>query len=656
LNILQILKQLSSVHSTTDHYDVSAIFAMEDVVGIMQHHDAITGTEKQHVADDYARIVHDAIEKSTEAVNNIISVTLNVNGSLDFKSCLLSNISVCDQSLKNDFVVAVYNPLSRYVSTYIRLPVNDGVFEVKQSTDVVPHQISLPIDTFMTQAPSLTHATHELTFAAHDIPPLGYKLFHVKRTDGAANIQPTQTLTFGTDDIGFTVDDTTGLINKIKFNNKSIALTQELKYYIGARGDNENFTSRASGAYIFRPDPVTNSEKSKFAKPNIIAYTGNLFDEIHQTFSNWARQIVRVYKDSQHIEFDWIVGPINITDEKPKEVVSWFHTPDINSVDIFYTDSNGREMIERKKNYRATYNYTNEEPAAGNYYPINSRISIKDNTNGVELSIITERPQGGSSLGNGELELMVHRRLLDDDAFGVDEALNEMQYEDGLIARGTHYLVLTGDNFVPMEVAKQVEQEKSALSSWTFVSDKTITEAEYQAIEKKHFSCLVNMTSVPDNIQILTLQPHPFINETFIVRLEHLYEKDDNSEWATNATINLEGLFVNIDITSVEETTLDGYQMLADRFEFEWVKGPELQNPSTETKLPEIKNSDLLLPASTKLSAPYEVQLIPKQIRTFMVSTVLTENPDTDAAKSLIIAKSLIVCTILYYVLQCLDI
>ena len=37
---------------------------------------------------------------------------------------------------------------------------------------------------------------------------------------------------------------------------------------------------------------------------------------------------------------------------------------------------------------------------------------------------------------------MIHRRLLDDDAFGVDQPLNETEFGGkGLVARGTHYLL-----------------------------------------------------------------------------------------------------------------------------------------------------------------------------------------------------------------------
>ena len=56
------------------------------------------------------------------------------------------------------------------------------------------------------------------------------------------------------------------------------------------------------------------------------------------------------------------------------------------------------------------------EPSAGNYYPVNAATYIKDDE--AQLSILVDRSQGAASLRNGELELMVHRRTLFDDARG----------------------------------------------------------------------------------------------------------------------------------------------------------------------------------------------------------------------------------------------
>jgi len=40
---------------------------------------------------------------------------------------------------------------------------------------------------------------------------------------------------------------------------------------------------------------------------------------------------------------------------------------------------------------------------------------------------------------------MLHRRLLDDDAFGVGEALNEVAYGQGLVVTGRHWLLLNSN-------------------------------------------------------------------------------------------------------------------------------------------------------------------------------------------------------------------
>lgn len=94
------------------------------------------------------------------------------------------------------------------------------------------------------------------------------------------------------------------------------------------------------------------------------------------------------------------------SDQTGKEVISRFKTG-LNSDDTFYTDSNGREILKRVRDYRPTYNYTNEEPVSGNYYPVTSKILLVDEGVGTQFAVLNDRAQGGTSLASGELELMV---------------------------------------------------------------------------------------------------------------------------------------------------------------------------------------------------------------------------------------------------------
>lgn len=110
----------------------------------------------------------------------------------------------------------------------------------------------------------------------------------------------------------------------------------------------------------------------------------------------------------------------------------------IPSAGRFYTDSNGRQTLLRRRNNRPTWQLNVSEPVAGNYYPINSHIYITDDEQkpSALVALINDRSQGGTSLNDGQIELMVHRRLLYDDHFGVGEALNEPGDGPGLVVRG----------------------------------------------------------------------------------------------------------------------------------------------------------------------------------------------------------------------------
>lgn len=99
-----------------------------------------------------------------------------------------------------------------------------------------------------------------------------------------------------------------------------------------------------------------------------------------------------------------MVGPIPVQDRVGREIITKFDT-DIASKGIFYTDSNGREMMRRQLNHRDTWTPNLQEKVAGNYYPVTAKIAIEDDTR--RFALLTDRAQGGSSLADGSMELMV---------------------------------------------------------------------------------------------------------------------------------------------------------------------------------------------------------------------------------------------------------
>ena len=151
-------------------------------------------------------------------------------------------------------------------------------------------------------------------------------------------------------------------------------------------------------------------------------------------------QVTRVYYNKMYIEVEWTVGPI--PQDYGREVITRYETS-LKTNNTFYSDSNGREMVQRVLNYQPTWELNVTSPIAGNYYPVNTRARIQDcvgEGRKMQLTVLTDRSQGAASLHEGQLEFMVHRRILKDDKRGVSEPLNETANGRGLIARGRHWL------------------------------------------------------------------------------------------------------------------------------------------------------------------------------------------------------------------------
>ncbi|XP_069699539.1 lysosomal alpha-mannosidase-like [Periplaneta americana] len=557
-NFLQVTKQLVAM-TELGQEDSSPIDSLREAMGVLQHHDAITGTEQQHVANDYAKTLSEAIEDAREAAEIALNQLMSSNGNnaVEVFNCLRLNVSACDITETEDrFVVTVYNPLSHEVTHFVRLPVIGGTYKVQgpDATTLVTQMVPIPPEVIAAPERENSTATHDLVFKAENLPPLGFRSYYVTKISSCFEDVEKSSEPFIGKKFQVFMNETTGLMKGIKSAGTEIPIQHNFYYY----------DTSASGAYVFdhigRRKPITN-------QPNITIYKGPVVDEVHQTFSNWASQVIRVYHEENNAELEWLIGPILLEYSNGKEVLSGY-TSDLASHGTFYTDSNGRELLERKRDSRPTPNIKILDHIAGNYYPVTSRILIKDETKGLELSLLNDRAQGGSSILDGDIELMLHRRLVNDDAKGVCEELDETAYGKGLLARGRHYLVAgpRDDKSPNLDARARLLAQKNLLQPWLFFLPGGSSFRDWQKNYKMEYSGL--KTSLPLNIKILTLEP--WRNHSLLLRLEHIMEKNEDEVLSQPVDISFKDIFTKFTVTSFRETPLAANQWIEEVKTLKW--------------------------------------------------------------------------------------
>ncbi|XP_018655617.1 putative lysosomal alpha-mannosidase (mannosidase alpha class 2b member 1) [Schistosoma mansoni] len=557
-NLLSMCEQIhlfaNHIPNKNNPYDNEEnINHLRQVLHIVQHHDAVTGTSKQHVTNDYALRLYNGTKSCQHLINNsymklLPSHQFNITNQFDVTFCDLLNISLCNTT--------------EYYQSYLHGSKNnhnedddnedgDGIFILlynplgwEQSNVWIRFPIYIPINNDdYDNVDSLTNK------------------FHIIIKDLRNSSKTHQSLPY-----------------QLNVINKRTLQIPERKSSL----------HHANYELLFNP---------KNLLP--ISFNSWNIDEAYIEYSSWASLIVRLYHNGE-LEVEWTIGPFP-SDMIGRETVVRYT---INGDDVQYrdTDSSGRRLIKRLRNRRDDWGipmkYHEEQNITGNYYPIVNRIMIKNillkwlnKKIPFGLAIYTDRSQGGTSLNDGQLELMLHRQTINDDNLGVNEPLEELGLDNkGLIVRGTHKIRFDELNLIESEDRKTAQEMRRPIIPMFIRANK-------QSLADLFNGWSGITKCLPNNINLLSLTSWPLYvvdkpesKNQILVRFENLHTLDN----LKHTHIDASHLFYGITITDVTEMTLTADRLKEEAMSqrLHWPTEPTFQSV---TKNYEMNSSSVIL-------------------------------------------------------------
>jgi len=579
-NYLQICRQLELQSSAQLSSNSETLW---EAMSVAQHHDAVSGTSKQHVANDYAKRLSIGSETCKKVIDAVLSQLVAPSLEMKWYECQLLNQSECGATTDGGSAAfVVYNPLGIDRQEYAQFP-----YLLSTAVDVFDSEgNAVPVD-FLPLPGSTTLG--RAVFPVN-MPPMGYSIyiFNVtkKRTSEQKRLVQRQGKVQDTiienELYHLSFSATTGKLTNIrnKLTGASTNLDQSWGWYNSSDGNVVKTENRgqASGAYIFRPNCTENTPKAcdPFKVGQGVATLditkGKRVQRARQVFANWVVQEISLYSGSDFIEVEFTVGPIPFKDNLGKEIVSIWRT-DIASEKTFYTDSNGRDMQKRIINYRPTWTLNVTDPVSGNFYPVNHAISIRDSSR--HLNILTDRSQSGTSLRNGEIQLMVHRRTLYDDHRGVAEPINETgasgpkgKYGLGLVVTGIQRITL--DAPLNSSHLRRKHQDRLTFQPHFHFTPFRGTINDWIKSHKMVYSGL--SSALPANVHLLSAHDNSIYGApgTMILRLAHQYEVGEDAVLSKPAIIDLQKVFSHVQLSSCVEMSLTANQKASDVNRYKW--------------------------------------------------------------------------------------
>nr|XP_060491218.1 alpha-mannosidase 2 isoform X3 [Panthera onca] len=449
----KISKFLSSSHYT-------ALTEARRNLGLFQHHDAITGTAKDWVVVDYGTRYLVICNPSEQDRNSVVSV---------YVSSPTAQVSSASGKPVEIQMSAVWDTASIISQT---------AYEISFLVQIPP--LGMKVYTVVESANSDPHLSEYVLYNGNIKDKGIFNMKNVKSAEEAITLENSfLKLQFGP----------SGLMEEMI--NKEDGKRHEVKVQFSWYGTTSK--KDKSGAYLFLPD----GEAKPYVYttlPFVRVQHGRFYSDVTCFFERVTHR-VRLYNiqgiDGQSVEVSNIV---DIRKEHNREIAMRISSS-INSQNRFYTDLNGYQIQPRMT--------MSKLPLQANVYPMTTMAYIQDAKH--RLTLLSAQSLGVSSLKSGQIEVIMDRRLMQDDNRGLEQGVH-----DNKITANLFRILLEKRSVV------NVEEEKNSVSYPSLVSHITssfLNHPVFTMIEKipmptlqllGEFSPLVS--SLPCDIHLVNLR------------------------------------------------------------------------------------------------------------------------------------------------------
>ncbi|KAL1514294.1 hypothetical protein ABEB36_003573 [Hypothenemus hampei] len=420
------------------------LISSRQALSLFQHHDGITGTAKDHVVIHYGKRLLQSIHNCQRVIQLCVNILLEGSGAQnsyqqDVTYYNLEEVWHSHNSLPERLqitiglphlpskTIAIYNSLAFDRQEVVIFNINTPFIEVvdfqgkKVNCQVSPifeygsmSQTKYEL-MFIAQIPAFSTVSYTITTVYEENTPRETHFAKIKVYNQYGEInapkgfdaeiyQSTEEFSFKNDRVSITFNKL-GLLKAIKIGSKTIPVHLDFARYGVA-----NRQADRSGAYLFLPDGEAVEIKIDSSILNIIE--GPIASSVIVQLPYIIHKAI-LYKssgaDGLGLEIENIV---DIQKTHNFELVMRLAT-NIDSKDDFFTDVNGYQVVRRRRFKKL--------PLQANYYPMPTKAYIEDNS--TRLTILTSSPLGCSSLSSGKLEIMLDRRLNQDDNLGLGQGV-----------------------------------------------------------------------------------------------------------------------------------------------------------------------------------------------------------------------------------------